>query len=100
VGVGLIGQALPCSDYSQREADNIPESLFNILLNPCLIRRNYLMKTPIRTAVCLALLSMASLPTAAFAQAAPAPGPIIGAGLPVLAVGYGVYWLIRRRSAK
>lgn len=26
-----------------------------------------------------------------------APGPIAGAGLPVLAVGYGAYWLIRRR---
>jgi hypothetical protein len=26
-----------------------------------------------------------------------APGPLVGAGLPVLAVGYGVYWLIRRR---
>jgi hypothetical protein len=26
-----------------------------------------------------------------------APGPIAGAGLPVLAVGYGVYWLTRRR---
>jgi hypothetical protein len=26
-----------------------------------------------------------------------APGPIAGAGLPVLAVGFGVYWLIRRR---
>jgi hypothetical protein len=26
-----------------------------------------------------------------------APGPIAGAGLPVLAVGYGVYWLLRRR---
>ena len=26
------------------------------------------------------------------------PGPIVGAGLPVLAVGYGVYWLIRRRQ--
>ena len=29
-----------------------------------------------------------------------APGPIVGAGLPVLAVGYGVYWLIRRRRRK
>ena len=30
-----------------------------------------------------------------------APGPIAGAGLPILAVGYGVYWLIkRRRKAK
>jgi hypothetical protein len=25
------------------------------------------------------------------------PGPIAGAGLPFLAVGYGVYWLIKRR---
>jgi hypothetical protein len=25
------------------------------------------------------------------------PGPIAGAGLPVLAVGYGVCWLVRRR---
>jgi hypothetical protein len=25
------------------------------------------------------------------------PGPIAGAGLPFAAVGYGVYWLIRRR---
>jgi hypothetical protein len=27
-----------------------------------------------------------------------APGPIAGAGLPFLAVGYGVYWLIKRRG--
>ncbi len=26
-----------------------------------------------------------------------APGPIAGAGLPFLAIGYGVYWLVRRR---
>jgi hypothetical protein len=26
-----------------------------------------------------------------------APGPIAGAGLPFLVVGYGVYWLIKRR---
>ena len=26
-----------------------------------------------------------------------APGPIAGAGLPLLAVGYGVYWMIKRR---
>jgi len=26
-----------------------------------------------------------------------APGPILGAGLPVLAIGYGVDWLVKRR---
>lgn len=26
-----------------------------------------------------------------------APGPIAGAGLPFVGIGYGVYWLIRRR---
>jgi hypothetical protein len=25
-----------------------------------------------------------------------APGPIVGAGFPLFAVGYGVYWLLRR----
>jgi hypothetical protein len=27
----------------------------------------------------------------------PVPGPLVGAGLPIFAVGYGAYWLIRRR---
>ena len=26
-----------------------------------------------------------------------APGPIAGAGLPFLAIGYGAYWLMKRR---
>jgi hypothetical protein len=29
-----------------------------------------------------------------------APGPIAGAGLPILAIGYGVYWLIKRRRSE
>jgi hypothetical protein len=29
-----------------------------------------------------------------------APGPIAGASLPVLAVGFGVYWLVRRSRRK
>jgi hypothetical protein len=29
-----------------------------------------------------------------------APGPIAGAGLPALAIGYGVYWLATRRRRK
>ena len=28
------------------------------------------------------------------------PGPLVGAGLPVLAVGYGAYWLVRRYRRK
>jgi hypothetical protein len=28
------------------------------------------------------------------------PGPIVGAGLPILAAGYGAYWLVRRRGRK
>jgi hypothetical protein len=55
-------------------------------------------------AAIVAVLGAAALP--AFSQTAVptavpvhrgAPGPIAGAGLPVLAVGFGVYWLIRRR---
>jgi hypothetical protein len=30
----------------------------------------------------------------------PAPGPIVGAGLPIVAVGYGAYWLMRRYRRK
>ena len=30
----------------------------------------------------------------------PAPGPVAGAGLPILAVGYGAYWLVRRYRRK
>jgi hypothetical protein len=29
-----------------------------------------------------------------------APGPIAGAGLPVVAVGFGIYWLVKRRRRK
>ena len=29
-----------------------------------------------------------------------APGPIAGAGLPFLAIGYGVYWLVKRRRRR
>jgi LPXTG-motif cell wall-anchored protein len=27
-----------------------------------------------------------------------APGPIVGAGLPVLLVGGGIYWIVRRKK--
>ncbi len=29
-----------------------------------------------------------------------APGPIAGAGLPILAIGYGAYWLAKRLRRK
>ena len=67
-----------------------------------------MMKAPIRTVLGAAVLTaVAALP--AFAMGlipnSPthyrgAPGPIAGAGLPVLAVGYGVYWLVRRHRRK
>jgi hypothetical protein len=62
------------------------------------------MKTPTKIALSAALLTLIALPTLAVAggpgNPTPthgAPGPIAGAGLPLLAVGYGVYWLFRRR---
>jgi hypothetical protein len=36
----------------------------------------------------------------AFASPVPAPGPIAGAGLPILAIGYGAYWLVKRYRRK
>jgi LPXTG-motif cell wall-anchored protein len=27
-----------------------------------------------------------------------APGPLVGAGLPVLLIGGGIYWLVRRKN--
>ena len=57
-------------------------------------------------AAVVGVLGVAALPafsqTTAIVSAAkkvhPAPAPIAGAGLPVLAVGFGVYWLIKRRG--
>jgi hypothetical protein len=70
------------------------------------------MATLVRSLICLSIIAIAIAligtidPAAAQAtgsgSTAGAPGPIIGAGLPVLAAGYGAYWLIRRyrRRAK
>jgi hypothetical protein len=58
-----------------------------------------------KVALSVALLTVIALPTVAFAYGpgnpppVGAPGPIAGAGLPILAVGYGVYWLVRRRKS-
>ena len=34
------------------------------------------------------------------AFAAVAPGPVAGAGLPILVIGYGAYWLVKRLRRK
>ena len=61
-----------------------------------------------KTSVLLAVLFTAlSLPSIVPSQAAtpapyyrPAPGPIAGAGLPILAIGSGAYWLAKRLRRK
>jgi hypothetical protein len=59
----------------------------------------------------LVLLTALSLPSVAQSQTATtrpcstatcrgAPGPIVGAGLPILAIGFGAYWLAKRWRRK
>ena len=59
----------------------------------------------------LAVLVLPTISTSSLAQRSPpppppgggvkgAPGPVVGAGLPVLVVGYGVYWLVKRRRKR
>jgi LPXTG-motif cell wall-anchored protein len=53
----------------------------------------------------LLLLALSVVPTWAKSdkgngngQVKGAPGPLVGAGLPVLLVGGGIYWIVRRRK--
>jgi hypothetical protein len=65
------------------------------------------MNTTIGGLFALSFLALATLANTVSAQASVCPstvsclrgvpGPIAGAGIPVLAIGYGAYWLIRRR---
>jgi hypothetical protein len=43
-------------------------------------------------AIIVPTLAVAGIP----APIHPVPGPLAGAGLPIIAVGYGAYWLVRR----
>jgi hypothetical protein len=58
-------------------------------------------------ATAIALLTTVPLPASAMAKWPNSrdhyrgvPAPIVGAGLPILCVGYGVYWLVRRRRRR
>jgi hypothetical protein len=55
-----------------------------------------------KTAFSAALLSLLiALPALAFEQHYHgAPGPLVGAGLPVLALGGGIYWIVKRVRRK
>jgi hypothetical protein len=72
------------------------------------------MKSPLKLALYAALMLVA-LPALSMAKdkdndrgdrghrghgAHGVPGPLVGAGLPFIAVGYGAYWLVRRYRRK
>jgi hypothetical protein len=56
----------------------------------------------IPTALLLALSvpALAQVPTTTNIQVRAAPGPLVGAGLPVLLICGGIYWLVRRRKGQ
>jgi hypothetical protein len=57
-----------------------------------------------RIATAAVFFAAITLPTFALAgipePISPVPGPIAGAGLPIIAVGYGAYWLVHRFRRK
>jgi hypothetical protein len=48
----------------------------------------------------VAIVSICLADPAFALQAVGAPGPIAGVGLPILAIGYGTYWLVKRYRRK
>jgi hypothetical protein len=79
-------------------------------------QKEWSMKASVKFALCTALMIVA-LPALAMAKdkdndrgdrdrddrgqsTHSVPGPLVGAGLPFIAVGYGAYWLVRRYRRK
>jgi hypothetical protein len=47
------------------------------------------------------MIALVSVVDSAFAgQIRAVPGPVAGAGLPILAIGFGAYWLVKRFRRK
>jgi hypothetical protein len=59
--------------------------LFTALSLPSMVQSQAATPTPCSTATC---------------SVRGAPGPIAGAGLPILAIGFGAYWLAKRLRRK
>jgi hypothetical protein len=66
------------------------------------------MKTLMLSLVLLTAVSLPSMVQSQTARPTPcstatcrgAPGPIVGAGIPILAIGFGAYWLAKRLRRK
>jgi uncharacterized membrane protein len=69
----------------------------NVMGEECSMRSRISALAPV--AIMIALVGVVD---SAFAGSAirAVPGPIAGAGLPILAIGFGAYWLVKRFRRK